>query len=145
MSNIRFFALGGLSENGKNMYVFEVNGNIYILDAGIKYPSQELFGVDEIVPDYRILLRAEKKIKGIFLSHAHEDHIGAIPHLLKELNVPVYATKFTMQVLALAREPLEFFLRGTTTILEMSVQIYYPRMTTSNNSITTYTCRLASA
>jgi ribonuclease J len=99
MSNIRFFALGGLSENGKNMYVFEINGNLYILDAGIKYPSQELFGVDEIVPDYRILLRAEKKIKGIFLSHAHEDHIGAIPHLLKELNVPIYATKFTMQVL----------------------------------------------
>lgn len=99
MSNIRFFALGGLSENGKNMYVFEINGNLYILDAGIKYPSQELFGVDEIVPDYRMLLRAEKKIKGIFLSHAHEDHIGAVPHLLKELNVPIYATKFTMQVL----------------------------------------------
>lgn len=99
MSNIRFFALGGLSENGKNMYVFEINGNLYILDAGIKYPSQELFGVDEIVPDYRMLIRAEKKIKGIFLSHAHEDHIGAIPHLLKELNVPIYATKFTMQVL----------------------------------------------
>lgn len=99
MSNIRFFALGGLSENGKNMYVLEIENNLYILDAGIKYPSQELFGVDEIIPDYRILIRAKNRIKGIFLSHAHEDHIGALPHILKELSVPVYATKFTMQVL----------------------------------------------
>ncbi len=99
MSNIRFFALGGLSENGKNMYVLEIENNIYILDAGIKYPSQELFGVDEIIPDYRVLIRAQSRIKGIFLSHAHEDHIGALPHLLKELNVPLYATKFTMQVI----------------------------------------------
>ena len=98
MSNIRFFGLGGLSENGKNMYVLEIENNLYILDAGIKYPSQELFGVDEIIPDFRILIRAQQLIKGIFLSHAHEDHIGALPHILKELNVPVYATKFTMQV-----------------------------------------------
>ena len=99
MNNIRFFALGGLSENGKNMYVFDIAGNYYILDAGIKYPTQELFGVDEIIPDYRMLIRVQHKIKGIFLSHAHEDHIGALPHILKDLNVPVYATKFTMQVL----------------------------------------------
>jgi ribonuclease J len=99
MSNIRFFALGGLSENGKNMFVFEIDGNLFILDAGLKYPTQELFGVDEIIPDYRILIKAKSRIKGIFLSHAHEDHIGAIPHMLQDLNVPVYATNFTMQVL----------------------------------------------
>lgn len=99
MSKIRFFALGGLSEYGKNMYVFEIDNNLYILDAGIKYPSQELYGVDEIIPDYRMLIRAKNRIKGIFLSHAHEDHIGALPHILKELNVPIYATKFTMNVL----------------------------------------------
>ncbi|HPG42864.1 MAG TPA: ribonuclease J [Acholeplasmataceae bacterium] len=100
MSKIRFFALGGLGENGKNMYVIEVDQNYFILDAGIKYPSAELYGVDEIIPDYRMMIRVKDKIKGIFLSHAHEDHIAALPHLLKDLNVPVYATNFTMQIVA---------------------------------------------
>lgn len=98
MSKIRFFALGGLGENGKNMYVIEVDQQLFILDAGIKYPSAELYGVDEIIPDYRVLIRAKDRIRGIFLSHAHEDHISALPHLLKDLNVPVYATNFTMQI-----------------------------------------------
>lgn len=98
MSNIRFFALGGLGENGKNMYVVEVDKSLFILDAGIKYPSSELYGVDEIIPDYKVLVHAKDRIKGIFLSHAHEDHISAIPHLIDELNVPVYASNFTMQI-----------------------------------------------
>ena len=98
LSQIRFFALGGLGENGKNMYVVEVDQQLFILDAGIKYPGQELYGVDEIVPDYRMLIRAKDRIKGIFLSHAHEDHIAAIPHILKDMNVPVYASNFTMQI-----------------------------------------------
>ncbi len=99
MSQIRFFALGGLGENGKNMYVIDVDRDLYILDAGIKYPSSELYGVDEIIPDYKVLLRAKDRIKGIFLSHAHEDHISALPHILRDLNVPIYATNFTMQIL----------------------------------------------
>lgn len=98
MSKLRFFALGGLGENGKNMYVVEVDKEYFILDAGIKYPSAELYGVDEIIPDYRVLIRVKDRIKGIFLSHAHEDHISALPHILKDLNVPVYATNFTMQI-----------------------------------------------
>ena len=98
MSKIRFFALGGLGENGKNMYVIEVDQNYFILDAGIKYPSAELYGVDEIIPDYRVLIRVKDKIRGIFLSHAHEDHIAALPHILRDLNVPIYATNFTMQI-----------------------------------------------
>ena len=98
MSQIRFFALGGLGENGKNMYVVDVDKDLFILDTGIKYPSAELYGVDEIIPDYRVLIRAKDRIKGIFLSHAHEDHISALPHILKDLNVPVYATNFTMQI-----------------------------------------------
>ncbi len=98
LSNIRFFALGGLGENGKNMYVVEVDNSLFILDAGIKYPSSELYGVDEIIPDYKVLVHAKDRIKGIFLSHAHEDHISAIPHLINELNVPIYASNFTMQM-----------------------------------------------
>ena len=99
MDKIRFFALGGLGENGKNMYVVEVEKHLFILDAGIKYPSSELYGVDEIIPDYRVLIRAKDRIKGIFMTHAHEDHIGALPHILKDLNVPVYATPFTMAII----------------------------------------------
>lgn len=98
MSHIRFFALGGLGENGKNMYVVEVDKSLFILDAGIKYPSSELYGVDEIIPDYKVLINAKDRIKGIFLSHAHEDHVSAIPHLIEELNVPIYASNFTMQI-----------------------------------------------
>jgi ribonuclease J len=99
LSKIRFFALGGLGENGKNMYAIDVDKDLYILDAGLKYPSSELYGVDEIIPDYRLLIRAKDRIKGIFLSHAHEDHIGALPHLLRDLNVPIFATNFTMKII----------------------------------------------
>lgn len=99
MSEMRFFALGGLAENGKNMFVIDVNGDLFILDAGIKYPTSELYGVDEIIPDYKSLLRVKNRIKGIFMTHAHEDHIDALPHVLKDLNIPVYATNFTMEVI----------------------------------------------
>lgn len=99
MSEIRFFALGGLAENGKNMFVIDVDSDLFVLDAGIKYPSSEFYGVDEIIPDYKSLLRVKKRIKGFFMTHAHEDHIAALPHILRELNVPIYATKFTMEVI----------------------------------------------
>lgn len=96
---IHVYALGGLGENGKNMYCVEVDGSIFILDAGIKYPTSELYGVDEIVPDYRVLINRKDAIKGFFMSHAHEDHIGALSHMLRELEAPVYATNFTMELI----------------------------------------------
>ena len=96
---IHVFALGGLGENGKNMYCIDVDGALFILDAGIKYPTSELYGVDEIIPDYRILINRKESIKGFFMSHAHEDHIGALSHMLKELQAPVYATNFTMELI----------------------------------------------
>jgi len=99
MSQIRFFAFGGLAEIGKNMFIVEVDGNLFILDAGLKYPGSQLHGVEEIIPDYRNLVRVQDKIKGIFLSNAHEEHIGALSHILKNLNVPIFATKFTMEVI----------------------------------------------
>ena len=89
---IHVFALGGLGENGKNMYCVDIDGALFILDAGIKYPASELYGVDEIIPDYRILTNRKDSIKGFFMTHAHEDHIAALPHMLRELQAPVYAT-----------------------------------------------------
>ena len=98
MSKIKFFALGGLGENGKNMYICEVDDRIFILDAGLKYPSVELYGIDTIIPDFQYLKDNKEKIQGIFLSHGHEDHIGAVTELLKEFDVGVFGTHFTISV-----------------------------------------------
>lgn len=112
MKNIKFFALGGLGEYGKNMYVIEVKNDLYILDAGLKYPTNELFGVDEIIPDYKILIPAKKRIKGIFISHAHEDHVGALPYILQDLNVPIYGTKLSLEIIKDSLKEADLDLKG---------------------------------
>lgn len=105
MSKIKIFALGGLNENGKNMYVVDVDENIFVFDAGLKYPSGNMLGVDYIIPKFDYLIKNKKKIRGIFLSHAHDGNIGAMADLMEELkDVPVYATKFTMTVLKMELE-----------------------------------------
>ncbi|HAX73808.1 MAG TPA: RNase J family beta-CASP ribonuclease [Firmicutes bacterium] len=95
---IKIFALGGLDENGKNLYVVEVNDKIFILDAGLKYPSEDLLGVDAVIPDFTYLKENESRVQGIFLSHGHEDQIGAIPQLLAVINAPIYGTRLTMSL-----------------------------------------------
>ncbi|QVK19430.1 ribonuclease J [Mycoplasmatota bacterium] len=95
-SRIKIFALGGLGENGKNMYVIEVNSKIFILDAGLKYPGEDLLGVDAVIPDFKYLVENKNRIVGLFLTHAHDDHMGAVPNLLKNINIPVYGTRLTM-------------------------------------------------
>lgn len=104
MSKIKIFALGGLGENGKNMYCVDINNKIFVLDAGLKYPTQELFGVDSIIPDFSYLEQNKNRIVGLFLSHGHEDHIGAVPKLLKLMNIPIYASYFTLAILKDALE-----------------------------------------
>ncbi len=104
MARIDFYALGGLGEDGKNMYVLEIDNDLFILDAGLKYPTDELHGVDAILPDYEHLKNKGKRIQGLFLSHGHEDHIGAVPKFLKEFDVPVYGTYFTLALLQDAME-----------------------------------------
>ena len=99
MSKIKFFGLGGLGENGKNMFVCEVDERIFILDAGLKYPSVELYGIDTIIPDIQYLRENKDRIQGIFISHGHEDHIGAVTELLKEFDVGVFGTHFTLSIL----------------------------------------------
>lgn len=99
MSHIKFFALGGLGEDGKNMYCLDIDNDIFILDAGLKYPNLELFGVDAILPDFSYLVENKNRVRALFLSHGHEDHIGAVPKLIKEIEVPVYGTFFTLALL----------------------------------------------
>lgn len=99
MAKINIFSLGGLQEDGKNLYVVEINNKLFVLDAGLKYPNAELYGVDIIVNDISYLIENKSRVVGIFLTHAHDDHIGGVYHILKEMKVPVFASKFTMAVL----------------------------------------------
>lgn len=103
-SKVKVIPLGGLSEIGKNMTVIEYEDEIIIIDCGLAFPDAEMYGVDLLIPNIEYLLENKEKVKGIFLTHGHEDHIGAIPYVLNEINVPIYGTKFT---LALVKSKLE--------------------------------------
>ena len=92
---VKIIPLGGLGEIGKNITVFECDDEIIVVDCGIAFPDEEMYGVDLIIPDISYLKNNVKKIKGIFLTHGHEDHIGSLPYVLKEVNVPIYGTKLT--------------------------------------------------
>ncbi|PLT31601.1 ribonuclease J [Peribacillus deserti] len=97
-NKIRIISLGGQGESGKNMYLAEVDEDIYILDAGLMYPEVGMLGIDVVIPDISYLLEHRNRIQGIFLTHGHEDHIGALPFILNQLKVPVYGTKLTLEL-----------------------------------------------
>ena len=98
MAQIKFYGLGGMGDNGKNLYVLEINKKIIVLDAGLQHPSGDLLGVDAVVPDISYLESRKDDIIGVFLSHAHDKHIGALPMLLSHIKTKVYGTDFTIEV-----------------------------------------------
>lgn len=98
-NKIRILPLGGLGEIGKNMTVVEIGGDLAIVDAGVMFPEDDMPGVDLVIPDITYLNENANRVKGIFLTHGHEDHIGAVPYVLRQLNVPVYGTKLTLALL----------------------------------------------
>jgi len=98
---LRIIPFGGLGEIGKNMMALECGDDIVIIDAGLMFPSEEMLGVDLLIPDFTYVLQNRDRVRGIVITHGHEDHIGALPYLLQALNVPVYASRFASRLIAL--------------------------------------------
>ncbi|MDD7793327.1 ribonuclease J [Clostridium sp. 'White wine YQ'] len=95
-AKVKVIPLGGINEIGKNITVIEFKDDIVVIDCGLKFPDEDMFGIDIVIPDVSYLIKNKDKVRGIFLTHGHEDHIGALPYVLKQLNVPVYGTKLTI-------------------------------------------------
>lgn len=93
---IRIIPLGGLNEIGKNMTVVEVDDEIVVIDCGLAFPEDEMLGIDLVIPDVSYLIKNKEKVRALILTHGHEDHIGAIPYVLRDLNIPIYGTKLTL-------------------------------------------------
>ncbi|RHW36384.1 ribonuclease J [Neobacillus notoginsengisoli] len=106
--SIRIIALGGVGEIGKNMFLCEVDRDIYVMDAGLMFPEDEMLGIDIVIPDISYLLDNKERVKAVFLSHGHEDHIGALSYLLRQVNVPVYGTEFTLALATAKLKEQEF-------------------------------------
>lgn len=96
---LKVIPLGGLGEIGKNITVFEYGNDIIVVDCGVMFPEDEMLGIDLVIPDVSYLIKNKEKVRGIILTHGHEDHIGAVPYILKDLNVPIYGTRLTLGLL----------------------------------------------
>ena len=118
MSKIKIFALGGLNEGSKNMYVIDIDDDIFVFEAGLKYADDKFLGVDYIIPDYSYIRNNINRVKGIFLSHAHQEQIGALKNILEEMpNIKVYATKFTLDFV---KEMLDEYNVKANNLIEIS-------------------------
>ncbi len=93
---VRIISLGGLEEIGKNITLYECGEDIIIVDCGMAFPDDDLPGIDIVIPDFSYIVKNIDRVKGLFITHGHEDHIGAIPYLLKEVSLPIYGTRLTL-------------------------------------------------
>lgn len=111
-------ALGGVGEIGKNMYIVEVDNDLFVLDAGLMLPENEMLGIDIVIPDITYLTQNKERVKGIFLTHGHEDHIGALSYVLRQLQVPIYGTKLTLALAKAIIKEQEF--KGKAEFIEIN-------------------------
>ncbi len=112
---LKIISLGGLNEIGKNMTVYEYGGDIIVVDCGMGFPDDDMYGIDVVIPDVSYLIKNQDKIRGIFLTHGHEDHIGALPYVLRSINAPIYATRMTAGLVELKLD--EHGLLGNTKLV----------------------------
>ena len=98
-SNLKVIPLGGLEQIGMNITAFEYEDSIVVVDCGLSFPADDMLGIDLVIPDISYLLENKDKVKGFVFTHGHEDHIGALPYILKQINVPLYATRLTMALI----------------------------------------------
>lgn len=119
-NRLSIFALGGVNEIGKNMYVVQYGDDMIVIDCGGKFPDESLLGIDLIIPDTTYLEENRDKIRALVVTHGHEDHIGGIPYFLKKLNVPIYATRFTLGLIELKLD--EHRLTGDTQLVEVHAE-----------------------
>ena len=101
---LKIIPLGGLNEIGKNMTVYEFGGELIVVDCGMAFPGDDMYGIDSIIPDVSYLIKNKGRIRGLFITHGHEDHVGAIPYVLKQVNMPIYCTRFTAGLIKLKLE-----------------------------------------
>ncbi len=101
---LKIIPLGGLDEIGKNMTAYEYGGEIIVVDCGMAFPGDDMYGIDCIIPDVTYLIKNRARIRGLFITHGHEDHVGAIPYVLKQVNMPIYCTRFTAGLIQLKLE-----------------------------------------
>ncbi|MCI2055506.1 MAG: ribonuclease J [Oscillibacter sp.] len=101
---LKIIPLGGLDEIGKNMTAYEFGGDIIVVDCGMAFPGDDMYGIDSVIPDVSFLVKNKARIRGLFITHGHEDHIGAIPYVLKQVNMPIYCTRFTAGLIKLKLE-----------------------------------------
>lgn len=120
--SIKITPLGGVGELGKNMYLVEVDEDIYVLDAGLMYPENEMLGIDIVIPDISYLEQNKDRVVGIFLTHGHEDHIGALSYILRVLQVPVYGTKLTLALAQAKLKENEF--KGKAQLIEIQAETH---------------------
>ena len=101
---LKLISLGGLNEIGKNLTVYEYGGDIVVVDCGMGFPDDDMYGIDVVIPDVSYLIKNQNKVRGIFITHGHEDHIGALPYVLRSLNAPIYATRMSAGLIRLKLE-----------------------------------------
>ena len=101
ISKLKIIPLGGLGEVGKNMTVFEFGSDMIVVDCGMGFPDEDMYGVDIVLPDFAYLKANASRIKGLILTHGHEDHIGVVPYLMRELNIPIYTKPLTAALVEL--------------------------------------------